>query len=38
MDDRDDLRIDVDLFDNSNIVSSNLVDLHGDAYIYDELT
>jgi len=37
-DDRDDLRIDVDLFDNPNIVSSNLVDLHGDAYILSDVS
>ena len=37
-DDRDDLRIDIDLFDFPNILSSNLVDLHGDAYILGDVS
>ena len=37
-DDRDDLRFDADPFDPSDILSSNLVDLHGDAYILGDVS
>lgn len=37
-DDRDDLRFDSDPFDNNTILSSNIVDLHGDAYILGDVS
>ena len=37
-DDRDDLRFDSDPFDSNTILSSNIVDLHGDAYILGDVS